>query len=188
MPFVHMLPSALVVEARLLASARVCFTKKTWQQSTVSLPRVSAEEPATKGDSTFVTDDWDVWAIHVLRPAVDLNMFITKVAAPRVRTVQRKWLVLCRGMCHFVDNPRAKYTNTDAKEERSLHEVAAVVCALSDSFATSRHRCQLPSSPPTCVLTLATLASMTSVLPMRTSGICKGSAWAQECHNSSPRS
>ena len=79
MPSVHMLPSALVVEARLLASARVCFTKKTWQQSTVSLPRVSAEEPATKGDSTFVTDDWDVWAIHVLRPAVDLNMFKTKV-------------------------------------------------------------------------------------------------------------
>ena len=79
----------------------VCFRKKTGQQSIVSSSRVSAEEPATNSDSTFVTDYWDVWAIYVVRPAVDLNMFITNVTAPRTRSVQRKWLVLCRGMCHL---------------------------------------------------------------------------------------
>ena len=85
-----------------VACKRSCLLqKKAGQQSIVSSSRVSAEEPATNSDSTFVTDCWDVWAIRVLRHAVDLNMFITKVTAPRIRAVQQKWLVLRRGVCHL---------------------------------------------------------------------------------------
>ena len=50
----------------------------------------------------FVLDDCDVWAVHVLRPAVNLNMLKTKVAAARrpEPAIPEQWLVLCGGMSH----------------------------------------------------------------------------------------
>ena len=67
------------------------------QQRSVNLPCANAEESVSSIDSTFFPDDCDLWPIHVLRLAVDLNMLKTKVAAARgmLATVPEQWLVLC---------------------------------------------------------------------------------------------